>query len=157
MPTTNPNATCTRGGYPIYVVNVTTVAQIQLAVNFARNQNVRLVVKNTGHDFLGKSAGAGALSVWTHHLKDLEYIPKYKSKGYKGPAVRIGAGVQVFELYAAGKKHGFTAVGGEGRTVGIAGGYLAGGGHSPLSSIYGIAADHVSLSESSHWRSLTSF
>jgi len=36
---------CTHGGYPSYVVNVTTVKQIQAAVNFARNKNLRLVIK----------------------------------------------------------------------------------------------------------------
>ncbi|RDW85699.1 FAD-binding-containing protein [Coleophoma crateriformis] len=134
---------CTLGGYPSYVVNVSTVSQIQLAVNFARNANLRLVVKNTGHDFNGKSAGAGALSIWTHHLKDITVIPKYVSKSYTGQAVKMGAGVQAFEIYAAAKAGGFSVVGGEGRTVGVAGGFLAGGGHSPLSSLYGMAADQV--------------
>lgn len=55
-----------KGGYPVYVLNATNVAQIQIAVNFARNTGIRFVVKNTGHDFMGKSSGAGALSVWTH-------------------------------------------------------------------------------------------
>jgi hypothetical protein len=36
---------CTRGGYPEYVVNATTVKHIQAAVNFARNKNIRLVIK----------------------------------------------------------------------------------------------------------------
>lgn len=134
---------CTLGGYPSYALNISSVSQIQLAVNFARNANLRLVVKNTGHDFNGRSAGAGALAVWTHHLKDIKLIEKYKSKSYTGRAVKIGAGVQAFELYEAGKAQGFTAVGGEGKTVGVAGGYVAGGGHSPLSSIYGLAADQV--------------
>lgn len=31
-------------------LQVSTVAQIQLAVNFARNSGIRLVIKNTGHD-----------------------------------------------------------------------------------------------------------
>ena len=44
--TANPQgATCTQGGFPVYVVNATTVKQIQLAVNFARNKNIRLVIK----------------------------------------------------------------------------------------------------------------
>lgn len=143
LPTDDPTQSCTLGGYPNFALNVTNVAQIQLAVNFVRNTNIRLVVKNTGHDFNGRSAGAGALSIWTHHLKDIKVIEKYKSKSYKGRAVKIGAGVQAFELYEAGKKYGFTAVGGEGKTVGIGGGYVAGGGHSPLSSIYGLAVDNV--------------
>lgn len=43
---------CSIGGFPLYSVKVTNVAQIQLAINFARNLNIRLVVRNTGHDFL---------------------------------------------------------------------------------------------------------
>ncbi|OBT65501.1 hypothetical protein VE03_04983 [Pseudogymnoascus sp. 23342-1-I1] len=139
----SPLTPCTLGGYPSYALNISSVAQIQLALNFARHTNIRLVIKNTGHDFNGRSAGAGALGVWTHHLKDIKLIEEYKSTSYTGRAVKIGAGVQAFELYEAGKKLGFTAVGGEGKTVGIAGGYVAGGGHSPLSSIYGLAADQV--------------
>lgn len=65
-PTPGVASTCTQGGYPVYVVNVSTAAHVQAAVNFARNENIRLVVKNTGHDLSGKSLGAGSLSVWTH-------------------------------------------------------------------------------------------
>lgn len=37
--------TCTQGGFPLYVVNASSARDIQLAVNFARNQNLRLVIK----------------------------------------------------------------------------------------------------------------
>ena len=40
-----PTGNCTQGGFPVYVVNATTVRQIQAAVNFARNKNIRLVIK----------------------------------------------------------------------------------------------------------------
>ncbi|KAJ5459900.1 uncharacterized protein N7458_001452 [Penicillium daleae] len=143
LPTTNASAACTVGGYSSYAVNVTNVAQIQLAVNFARNAGLRLVVKNTGHDFSGKSTGAGALGIWTHHLKEIDYIANYKTSSYQGPAVKMGAGVQAFEIYEKANELGFSVVGGEGKTVGVAGGYVLGGGHSPLSSIYGLAADQV--------------
>lgn len=36
---------CTQGGFPVYVVNATTVKHVQIAVNFARNKNIRLVIK----------------------------------------------------------------------------------------------------------------
>ncbi|KAJ5114792.1 hypothetical protein NUU61_000551 [Penicillium alfredii] len=143
LPTTNPSESCSLGGYSSYTVNVSNVAQIQLAVNFARNAGIRLVVKNTGHDFNGKSTGAGALGIWTHNLKDIEYYENFRISGYHGPAVKMGAGVQAYEIYEKGKELGFTAVGGEGKTVGVAGGYVLGGGHSPMSSIYGLAADQV--------------
>ncbi|RDW67504.1 hypothetical protein BP6252_08900 [Coleophoma cylindrospora] len=144
-PTLTPTSECTLGGYPSYAVKATNTAQIQLAVNFARSTNIRLVVKNTGHDFSGKSGGAGALSVWTHNLKDIKYIPKYtdKASGWSGPAFKAGSGVIAKDIYAAANERGLTVIGGEGQTVGVMGGYIQGGGHSPLSSIYGIAADHV--------------
>jgi hypothetical protein len=41
----NAEGSCTRGGYPEYVVNATTVKHVQAAVNFARNKNIRLVIK----------------------------------------------------------------------------------------------------------------
>lgn len=139
------SGTCTQGGYPIYTVNVSTTAQLQIAVNFARNTGVRFVIKNTGHDFSGKSGGAGSLSVWVHNLKDIAYIPSYNNAttDYDGPAFKAGAGVQVYEIYAAARDHGLVTIGGEGQTVGAMGGYVQGGGHSPLSSLYGMAADQV--------------
>ncbi|EEA26652.1 hypothetical protein TMatcc_005071 [Talaromyces marneffei ATCC 18224] len=139
----NITGTCTLGGYPSYAVNASNVAQIQLAVNFARNLNLRLVVKNTGHDFSGKSSGAGALSIWTHHLKSLSFVPNYSDGTYSGPAVKMGSGIQAYEVYQFAHAHGVTVVGGEGQTVGVAGGYVLGGGHSPLGSVYGLAADQV--------------
>ncbi|KAF7133749.1 hypothetical protein CNMCM5793_005103 [Aspergillus hiratsukae] len=143
-PSFNYTNTCEIGGYPTYVVNVTNVAQIQLAVNFARNLNLRLVVKNTGHDFNGKAAGKGALSIWTHWLKDKAFYPNYKAaNGYVGPAIKFGSGVQVWEAYEYAKANGVTVIGGEAVTVGLGGGYTAGGGHSPLSSLYGMASDQV--------------
>lgn len=50
-----PNsATCSSEGYPIYVVNATTALHVRAAVNFARERNLRLNIKSTGHDFIGK-------------------------------------------------------------------------------------------------------
>ncbi|KAF2464847.1 FAD binding domain-containing protein [Lindgomyces ingoldianus] len=136
---------CTRGGFPMYVINATTPKHIQLGVNFARNTGVRLVVKNTGHDFLGKSGGADSLSIWTHYFKDITYIENFVDKkiGYSGPAFKAGAGVQALEIYKAASEKGRTVVGGEGETVGIFGGYIQGGGHSPLTSLYGTGSDQV--------------
>lgn len=136
---------CTRGGFPKYVVNATEPKHVQAAINFARNTGVRLVIKNTGHDFLGKSGGKDALSIWTHWMKDIEYIENYDDEnlGYCGPAFKSGVGVQAFEIYKAAHDKGRVVVGGEGETVGVMGGYIQGGGHSPLTGLYGIGADNV--------------
>ncbi|KUJ11049.1 FAD-binding domain-containing protein [Mollisia scopiformis] len=134
---------CTIGGYAAYSINVTNVAQIQLALNFARNLNLRLVVRNTGHDFADKSVGAGSLSLWTRNLDSLEFYKDYTYGSYSGPAFVMGAGVETADVYLLAEQNNVTAVGGECRTVGIAGGYIAGGGHSPMSSLKGMAADQV--------------
>ncbi|KAI5455599.1 hypothetical protein BGZ63DRAFT_458639 [Mariannaea sp. PMI_226] len=134
---------CTIGGYPTYVVDAQNVAHIQLAVNFARALNLRLVIKNTGHDFNGRSAGAGALSIRTQSFKSIKYYSTYEASNYTGPALKVGAGVIGQELYEAAEQYGVTAVGGEGLSVGYAGGYLAGGGHSPMSPKYGMGADQI--------------
>ena len=117
LPQNAAKGTCELGGYPVYSVKVTKVADVQLALNFARNTGVRLVIRNTGHDFLGKSTGAGSLSIWTHNLKEIDFIPAYSSpsSSYTGAAIKMGAGVEGIELYEAANKFGVTALSGEGR------------------------------------------
>lgn len=55
----------------------------------------------------------------------------------------MGAGVQAFEAYTFAEQHNLRIVGGECATVGLAGGYTQGGGHSLLSSAHGLAADNT--------------
>ncbi|KAK4156094.1 hypothetical protein C8A00DRAFT_12939 [Chaetomidium leptoderma] len=143
MPQNGDTSQCTLGGFPSYAIKAQSVYQIQLAVNFARTVGLRLVVKNTGHDFLGKSTGSGALSIWTHNLKSIRFLKSFKTPSYSGPAIEMGAGIQVGELYAAADQYGVTAVGGECKGVGVSGGYTAGGGHSPMSTKYGLGSDQV--------------
>jgi hypothetical protein len=83
----------------------------------------------TTFSYLGKSTGKGALSLWMHKLKDIEVV-NYTSNVFTGPAMKMGAGVQAFEAYAAAHEVGITVLGGECITVGISGGYTQGGGHS---------------------------
>lgn len=118
-------------------------SDVQKTVAFAAAKNIRLVVRNTGHDYLGRSTGAGSLAVWTHHLKDITHIAAFRDSKYSGPAFKVGAGVQGFDIMAASKNKNLVVVGGECPTVGIAGGYTQGGGHSALSTNFGLAAENV--------------
>lgn len=133
---------CTLGSYVDYAVNVTGAGDVQAALAFARAHSIRFVIRNTGHDYLGRSTGAGALAVWTHHLKSTEIVD-WTDEFYAGPALRMGAGVQGFEALAAAHASGYAVITGECPTVGVAGGYVQGGGHSALSSSFGLAADNV--------------
>jgi len=92
--------------------------------------------------YLGKSTGAGALSVWTHYLKDIEFL-HWSDQNHKGKAIKMGAGVQAYEAMAAARAQDLVVVGGECSTVGVAGGYTQGGGHSALSTSFGLAADQT--------------
>ncbi|KAI0886933.1 FAD-binding domain-containing protein [Annulohypoxylon maeteangense] len=133
---------CTLGNYVSYSVNVSKPDDVIAALNFSNKKNVRFVIRNTGHDYLGRSTGAGALSVWLHHLKStevLDWIDPY----YNGKALKIGAGVLGYEALAAADASGLVVLTGECPTVGIAGGYTQGGGHSALSSNFGLAADNT--------------
>jgi hypothetical protein len=114
LSTNSTSKTCALGAYPDFVVKATDVAQIQKAINFAREHNIRLVIKNTGHDFGAKSVGKGALSIWTHFLKQKSFN-WYEGEDYAGPSVKLGAGVQAYEAYAFAKRHDVTLVGGEGK------------------------------------------
>ncbi|KAK8024890.1 hypothetical protein PG990_002713 [Apiospora arundinis] len=138
-PRTQP---CLLGNYAAYAVNVTSKEDIQAALKFAKTNNIRLVIRNTGHDFLGRSTGAGSLAIWTQHLKTIEF-PDWSDEFYKGPAVKLGAGVLGYEATEAVHAKGLVVVGGECPTVGIAGGYTQGGGHSALTTSFGLAADQT--------------
>lgn len=94
----------------------------------------------------------GSLSVWTHGMKNIKFKPNFKprkcKKTYKN-LVEIEAGVQMEDLYKyLAEKKGLpggkprTFVGGNGKTVGVVG-YTLGGGHSILSSKYGLGSDQV--------------
>lgn len=141
-PFTEKSAGCVLGSYVQYAVNVSSAADVSAGIKFANDRNIRLVIRNTGHDYNGKSTGAGALGLWMHNLKDIE-IKDWSDKHYTGKAIKMGAGVQGGEAYKAADAEGLQVVGGECPTVGIAGGYTQGGGHSALSSRHGMAADQT--------------
>lgn len=74
------------------------------------------------------------------------FVPSVPS-GTKAPAgiraVTLGAGVQQHELYTYLASKSAMVVGGSANTVGIAGGYIQGGGHSIMGWIAGMASDNA--------------
>ena len=97
-PTTNPSDTCTLGYYGPLVITAKTVAHIQAGINFARDNNLRLIIRNTGHDFLGRSVGWGSLVINTHSFQDITVTEHWRSAcNYSGSAITVGAGVQAFQ------------------------------------------------------------
>lgn len=141
-PWTPRNKSCTLGNYVSFAVNARNSGDIIAALKFADEKNVRFVIRNTGHDYLGRSTGAGALSVWVHQLRSTEILD-WDDSYYKGKALKLGGGVLGYEAIAAAHEAGLVVLTGECPTVGLAGGYTQGGGHSALSSSFGLAADNT--------------
>src|ERR1700744_2808384 len=52
----------------VYAVAAKTTQDVVAAVNFARANNLRLVVKGGGHSYLGTSNAADSLLIWTRHM-----------------------------------------------------------------------------------------
>lgn len=179
------DAPCSGAGYPVYVVNATSAADVKIAIDFARDNGVRLVVKASGHDYLKRylpcavfgfphdiqcdvyrlllhkntgivkrrrlmqssSSAPFALSIWTRYMVgDYVYHDAFQPAGcnltIETTAVAAGAGSFVSDIYANLALRNLTAVDGMGREITL-GGYLTGGGHSPLSHLYGLGADQV--------------
>jgi FAD/FMN-containing dehydrogenase len=56
--------------------------------------------------------------------------------------MKVHAGTIMSEYYAAAERHNVTVVGGADMNVGV-GGWILNGGHSPVSSKYGLGADQA--------------
>ncbi|EDU47083.1 GlcD FAD FMN-containing dehydrogenase [Pyrenophora tritici-repentis] len=138
-PTEKP---CLMGNYVYYAVKVAGANDVAATILFAEKYNIRLVIRNTAHDYVGRSTGAGGLAIWTHFLKETKIVD-WEDDEYTGKAITIGAGVQGSELQDAINTAGLVGVTGECPTVGIAGGYIQSGGHSPLATSFGLGADQT--------------
>lgn len=93
---------------------------------------------------MNSSSGPNSLSIWTHNVRGIE-VKKNDARAVAlgGVAsVKISAGMRMFEIYAEAVKNNITVVGGGGVEVGI-GGWITGGGHSPVSSKFGLGVDQV--------------
>jgi FAD/FMN-containing dehydrogenase len=49
-PFTPKSQPCRLGNYVNYAVNVSSSDQVVAAVNFARDNNIRFIIRNTGHE-----------------------------------------------------------------------------------------------------------
>ncbi|CAE6489921.1 unnamed protein product [Rhizoctonia solani] len=146
---TPQNVTCEQGAVPVYSVAARDSSHVSKSVKFAGDHNLKLVVKNTGHDYLGRSSGEGSFSIWTHELKGINFTKSFipvgcsEDSGHGVPTVTVGAGEQWADIYRAANNQNVTVSGGAARSVGAAGGWVQGGGHGPLSGLYGMGVDNV--------------
>ncbi|EAU86312.2 FAD binding domain-containing protein [Coprinopsis cinerea okayama7 len=108
---------CSQGSVPQYFIDVESEKDVQVAFEFARRTGIPLAVRNTGHDYIGRSSGPSSLGLW--------------------------AGVQWFEAYSFAEANNITLAGAGFAGVSVVGGWLQGGGHGPLANTMGLGADRV--------------
>ena len=129
----------------VYAVAAETTGDVVAAVNFARKNNLRLVVKGGGHSYQGTSNAADFLLIWTRHMNAIVLHDAFVGAGCEGraepqPAVSIEPGAIWGHVYnKVTTKGGRYVQGGGCLTVGVAG-LILGGGFGSFSKAYGPAA-----------------
>ena len=112
-------------------------------MNFARENNLRLVVKGGGHSYLGTSNAPDSLLIWTRFMDDITLHDAFVAQGCgepPQPAVTVGAGAIWMHTYdEVTTKGGRYVQGGGCGTVGVAG-LVQGGGFGSYSKRFGTAA-----------------
>ncbi len=128
-----------------YAVVARNSADVVAAVNFARANNLRLVVKGGGHSYQGTSNAPDSLLIWTRAMNNIVVYDAFVGQGCAGvegqqPAVTVEAGAMWVHAYdAVTTKYGRYVQGGGCTTVGVAG-LIQSGGFGSFSKNYGLAA-----------------
>jgi len=127
----------------VYAVAAEETADVVAAVNFARENNVRLVVKGGGHSYQGTSNAPDSLLVWTRRMSSIELHDAFVPQGCDmepHPAVMVGAGAIWMHVYqVVTVEAGRYVQGGGCGTVGVAG-LVQSGGFGSFSKRFGLAA-----------------
>ncbi|MGB3549667.1 MAG: FAD-binding oxidoreductase [Candidatus Binatus sp.] len=132
----------------VYAVAARNANDIAEAVNFARENSLRLVVKGGGHSYQGTSDAPDSLLIWTRHMNDIAIHTAFVPQGCEQtlrpqPAVTLGAGTIWIDAYEAVTTRGGKYVQGGGcTTVGVAG-LIQSGGFGSFSKHYGLAAGNL--------------
>jgi FAD/FMN-containing dehydrogenase len=128
-----------------YAVAARNAQDIAAAVNFARENDLRLVVKGGGHSYQGTSNAPDSLLIWTRHMHDIEmhaaFVPQGCEKTFQPqPAVTLGSGTIDIQAYNAVTTQGGRYVQGGGCTTLSLAGLAQSGGFGSLSKHYGTVA-----------------
>ncbi|KAI9154942.1 FAD-linked oxidoreductase ZEB1 [Paramyrothecium foliicola] len=140
---------CSLGSLPPYVVNATEPVHVSKAFRFAREHQLRLNVKNTGHGASQKNTAHGSLSIWTHNMKDVTFHKDFRphlcnqtTNSTTRMAFTVGAGVQGADIQKASAEHNVIVVTGTNPDVGVVG-WSVGGGHGFATGELGMGADNI--------------
>jgi FAD/FMN-containing dehydrogenase len=132
----------------VFAVAAEHARDVAAAVNFARQNDLRLVIKGGGHSYQGTSNAPDSLLVWTRHMHEIVMHDAFVPQGCEGThrperAVNCGSGAIWMQAYQAVTTRGGAYVqGGGATTVGVAG-LVQSGGFGSFSKHYGMAAANL--------------
>jgi len=121
-----------------YVVVAASVSDVQAAVRFASLHNLRLVIKGSGHDYMGKNSATapGSLLISTRRMQLITWSADSST-------VTVQAGDVYQDVYEQAQARGRFVLGAHCPSVGAAGGFSLGAGYGPASRFYGTGADNM--------------
>ena len=129
-----------------YAIRARTTADIVAGVNFARRNHLRLVVKGTGHSYLGTSNAADSLLIWTRAMNRVQvldaFVPKSCSVAPVSVVMAEPGAVSIDLYYAVTTGAGRYVQGGGCTDTGVAG-LVQSGGFGSFSKGYGTAASSL--------------
>jgi len=135
-----------------YAVRAQQTSDIVAGVNFARDNGVKLVVKGTGHDYLGRNCAPDSLLVWTHDMREITVHDAFVPAGAPTDtapvqAMTVEAGTRWLEAYRAATLAGRFVSGGGCTSVGACGGFTFGSGFGSFSKRYGTGSGGIVQAE----------
>jgi hypothetical protein len=146
-PTEELFPTCSLGTLATYYVDVRNASHISATLRFSKQHNIRISIKNTGHDFAGRSVGPNTLAIWTHNLSNMAFHRNFTASNCpmaNGHNVgELEAGVVAVDAYHYFGEFGMDITGGYEESVGLAGGFAQGGGVGDFTARYGLMADNA--------------
>ncbi|KAJ7306780.1 FAD-binding domain-containing protein, partial [Mycena albidolilacea] len=146
----SPPRVCNQGSIPRFGIHVASTKDVLAGVDFSKKHGIPLVIKNSGHDFKGRSSGPGTLALWMSNLNSVRpetpfrsnrSIPTGCSSKRGTNAVTVGAGISFSGLVTFADQHNLTIPSGGDLTVGAAGGEFRtfSLNFSILSNVFGLA------------------
>lgn len=112
---------------------------VQTALHFTKENNLKFSVKSGGHDYSGNSVLNGGMVIDLSQMNSVNIYPDKKT-AVAGPGVRWS------EFDEAAQNHGLATTGATVSTVGVAG-YTLGGGTGYLARKHGLALDNLISAE----------
>lgn len=130
-----------------YAAEVETAEDVAKAVKFAKQHNLRLVVKGGAHSYLGQSNAPDSFLIWTKRLDKIEMLDSFVPQGASGvapiEAVDVQGGAIWVDVYDKAVVKGRRYVQGGGCTSVGVGGHLQTGGFGSFSKRFGMSAGGI--------------